>query len=223
MDPHSSSSASFADPLSRRGFLKRTAAGTLVLLALRRARPASADGARSVPAPGSLDDAHAATLEAFCDRAITPADGAPTAREARLALRIDHELGLLSPAFVGDLRDALTLLEYSGVLEGKFRPFSRLGAEDQDDVLRGMMRSRLPWRRSAFLGLKQLAVFFYYADDRAWPRIGYDGPYVLRRVAVTERGFPFPTSRESFVPGTRRGGAGPVPGAAGLTDRGGRT
>jgi hypothetical protein len=217
MDPLSSFSASFADPLSRRGFLKRTATGTLFLLALRHVRPASAARARSVPAPGTLDDAHAATLEAFCDRAITPADGAPTARDARLALRIDHELGLLSPAFVGDVRDALTLLEYSGVLEGKFRPFSRLGPEDQDDVLRGMMRSRLPWRRSAFLGLKQLAVFFYYADDRAWARIGYDGPWVLRRVAATEQGFPFPTPRESFVP------AGRAPGAAGLRDRGGRT
>jgi hypothetical protein len=213
MDPHVSfSSASFADPLSRRGFLKRTAAGALVLLALRHARPALAAGARRVPVPGTLDDAHAATLEAFCDRAVTPAGGAPTAREARLALRIDHEMGLLSPAVVGDLRDALTLLEYSGVLEGKFRPFSRLGAGDQDDVLRGMMRSRLPWRRSAFLGLKQLAVFFYYADDRAWPRIGYDGPWVLRRVAVTEQGFPFPTPPESFVPGGRAEGPSRAPG-----------
>jgi hypothetical protein len=210
MDPLSSFSAPLAGSLSRRGFLKRTAAGTLFLIAARHARPAAAARAKGVPAPRTLDEDHAATLEAFCDRMITAPNGAPTAGEARLCLRIDHELALLSPAFAGDLRDALTLLEYSGFLEGKFRPFSRLGPEDQDDVIRGMMRSRLSWRRSAFLGLKQLAVFFYYADDRAWPRTGYDGPWVLRRVAATEREFPFPTPRRSFAPPVTAGGAAPL-------------
>jgi hypothetical protein len=189
---------SLATPLTRRGFLKRGAAGSALLLAARvglRAPGASAQATSEGGAypPKNLDTARFATLEAFCDRIITPAPGAPTAREARVALRIDHEIRYQEPAFARDLRDALILIEYGGLFEGKFRRFTRLSPEDRDDVIRAMLRSRLAIRRTCALGLKHLTAFFYYADDRTWKSTGYDGPRMPRRVADTERTFPFPT------------------------------
>jgi hypothetical protein len=195
--------------LSRRGFLKRTAAGTLFLIAARHAFLLPEARARSNFAFENLGARSAATLEAMCDRVIIPARGAPTAREALVPLRIDHEIGLLGSGMASDVRDGLMLVEYSGILEGKFRPFTKLTPGDQDEVLRAMIRSSLVWRRSAFQGLKQLIAFFYYADDRAWRSTGYDGPWVPRRPALSERDFPFPTLS----------GAPPDPGTARRTGR----
>jgi hypothetical protein len=189
---------SLAAPLTRRGFLKRGAVGSALLLAARFgfcAPRASAQATRaggSYP-PNNLDAARFATLEAFCDRIITPAPGAPTAREARVALRIDHEIRYQGPSFARDLQDALILIEYGGLFEGKFRRFTRLSSEDQDEVIRAMLQSRLAIRRTCALGLKVIVAFFYYADDRTWKSTGYDGPWMPRRVADTERAFPFPT------------------------------
>jgi len=177
--------------LTRRGFLKRTAGTAAFLLAFRmRAAPAWARPPGG--APGHLDADGYAILETFCDCVITPAPGAPTAAEARIALRIDHEIGLQGPLFARDVRDALTVIAYSGLLEGKPGSFANLSPGARETILRGMMRSRLSWRRTSFQGLRQLALFFYYADDRAWASTGYDGPWVARKVAATEARFSFP-------------------------------
>ncbi len=182
----------FGPMMSRRGFLKRTAAGSVLILASRLGYSLSEARAQPSLTPRNLDFDRFATLEALCERVIAPASGVPTATEARVALRIDHEIGLQPPAFGKDTRDALSLVEYGGLLEGKWRPFSRLSGRDQDDVIRAMLDSRLEVRRSAIIGLKTAIAFFYYADDRTWKRTGYDGPWVPRRIAVTERDFPFP-------------------------------
>lgn len=178
--------------MSRRGFLKRTAAGSVLLYASRLGFSLPVAHAQPSLTPRHLDFGRFATLEALCDRVIVPVPGAPTAADVRVALRIDHEIGLQSSAFGRDLRDALSLIEYSGFLEGKFRPFSRLSGKDQDEVIRGMIESRLDLRRTAIIGLKTAIAFFYYADDRTWKRTGYDGPWVPRKIAETEREFPFP-------------------------------
>lgn len=181
--------------LTRRGFLKRTAATTAFLVAVRLgAAPAAARVPGDAHGPRHLDDDSFATLEALCDRLIIPAPGAPTAAEARVALRIDHEIGLQGPIFARDMRDGLAVVAYSGILEGKFGAFAKMSPEARDCVLRGMMGSRLAWRRSSFQGIKQLAMFFYYADDRTWPSTGYDGPWVPRKIAETESNFPFPAT-----------------------------
>jgi hypothetical protein len=182
----------FGPILSRRGFLKRTAAGSLLLLASRFGYSIPAARAQPSLTPRHIDFGRFATLEALCERVIAPVPGVPTAREARVALRIDHEIGLQSSAFARDTRDALSLIEYSGFLEGKLRPFSRLSGRDQDEVIQAMIDSRIEMRRTAIIGLKTAITFFYYADDRTWKRTGYDGPWLPRRIAETERDFPFP-------------------------------
>lgn len=185
-------SPGFGPMMSRRGFLKRTAAGSVLLFASRLG--GSLSEARVVPglAPGHLDFDRFATLEALCDRVIAPAPDAPTARDARVSLRIDHEIGFQPPGFGQDMRDALSLIEYGGFMEGKWKAFTRLAGKDQDDVIRGMIDSRFEIRRTAIIGLKTAITFFYYADDRSWKRTGYDGPLVPRKIAETERKFPFP-------------------------------
>ncbi|MDP3936857.1 MAG: hypothetical protein Q8R92_01830 [Deltaproteobacteria bacterium] len=178
--------------LTRRGFLKRTAATSAFLLAVRLGAAPSPARAAVHPRAKHLDvDSHA-TLEALCDQLITPAPGAPTASGARTALRIDHEVGLQGPLFARDIRDALTVVAYSGILEGKLGAFTKLGPEAQEAVLRGMMGSRFSWRRTSFQGLKQIILFYYYADDRTWPSTGYNGPWEPRKIAETESDFPFP-------------------------------
>jgi hypothetical protein len=192
--------SALGSPVTRRGFLKRTAAGSALLLLSRvgsLAAPARAQSASRHPRHLDLD--RFTTLEALCDRIIWPADGAPTAREARVALRVDHEIGFQSAAFGRDMRDALTLIEYGGILEGKWKPFTKLPGKDQDAVIRGMIDSRFEVRRTAIIGLKTAIAFFYYADDRTWARTGYDGPWVPRRLALTEREFPFPIETEGVV------------------------
>ena len=180
--------------ISRRGFLKRTAAASVFLLGGRSGPERAAAQPRGALAPRNLDADAYATLEAFCDRVVRPAAGAPTAAEARVALRVDHEIGVQGEAFARDMRDGLSVIAYSGLFEGKFRSFSKLSSADRDAVLRGMMRSRFGWRRASFQGLKQLVMFYYYADDRTWPSTGYDGPWVARRtIPATDRNFPFPT------------------------------
>lgn len=178
--------------LTRRGFLKRTAAATAFLFAARLGAAPGRARAGGSGVPRNLDPDQYATLEAFCDSLIVPAPGGPTAAQARTALRIDHEIGLQGPLFARDVRDALTLIAYSGILERKLGGFARMSPGAREAVLRGMMNSRFAWRRTSFQGLKQLAMFYYYADDRTWPSTGYDGPWVPRKIAVTEREFPFP-------------------------------
>lgn len=182
----------FGPMMSRRGFLKRTAAGSVLLFASRLGASLPSAHAQPSLTPRHLDFDRFATLEALCGRVIAPAPGAPTAGEARVALRIDHEIGLQPPAFGRDLRDALSLIEYSGFLEGKLRSFTRLSGTDQDEVIHAMIDSRFEVRRTAIIGLKTAIAFFYYADDRTWKRTGYDGPWVPRKIAETEREFPFP-------------------------------
>ncbi|MFQ5457708.1 MAG: gluconate 2-dehydrogenase subunit 3 family protein [Myxococcota bacterium] len=194
MSPTPPETGHYPPTISRRGFLKRTAAASVFLFAVRVGPSRAATPSRGAHAPQNLDAGAYATLEAFCDRLIRPAPGAPTAAQSRVALRIDHEIGVQGEAFARDMRDGLAVVAYSGLLEGKFKSFRKLAAADRDAVLRGMMRSRFAWRRASFQGLKQLVMFYYYADDRAWPSTGYDGPWVkVRTIAASDRNFPFPT------------------------------
>ncbi len=55
----------------------------------------------------------------------------------------------------------------------KFKPFSRLSANEQTMYLESWERSRFMLRRFAFMGLKALFMAFFYNDPRIWEKIGY--------------------------------------------------
>lgn len=169
--------------LSRRGFLRAgaitsaaLASATMLAGCLRDERSALDEE------PEILTRGELATLTALADRVIAAADGAPTAREARTARRIDRELTFNEGTLVGDVRAALGLIEYGTVLDLHLKPFTRLDAAAQDAYLRNCAESSWTLRRNAFGGLRFLCLFFYYTDDRTWRSIGYAGPMVERKL-----------------------------------------
>ncbi len=172
--------------VSRRGFLKAGAATTGVLLAVS-SLPACASKQQYADLcggeqPETLTPKELAILTAFAERVIAPADGTPTAADARVARRIDRELVFSDGRLTGDVRAALSLIEYGPVLDLRFRRFTRLSPQDQDAYLAACARSSWTLRRNAFAGLRFLCLFLYYSDDRTWRSIGYGGVMVDRKL-----------------------------------------
>ncbi len=179
--------------ISRRGFLSAGAVGlgalgiTASWLWLRtddRAYRAMVGGA----VPVVLTVGELAILEALADAIVEPAPGAPTARQAQTARRIDRELFFHKGSkelffrrggkLVSDVKLSLSLIEWLPVASFAGRKFTALSAADKVLFLRGCETSRWSIRSQAFSGLKFLILFFYYTDDRTWPSIGYAGPTV---------------------------------------------
>jgi len=173
-----------ASPLSRRGFLRIGAAASAAIVgagALAGCTHLTHDDGPDEQ-PDVLTRRELATLAAIADRVIVPGADGPTARDARTARRIDRELAFNEGTLVDDVRAALALMEYGPFLDLRWRPFTRLAADEQDAYLRASAESRWTLRRNALNGLRFLCLFFYYTDDRTWPAIGYGGPMVERKL-----------------------------------------
>ncbi len=173
---------SLLHPISRRGFLVRSA-GASALLAGGGVLGCDDDHygrlLRAGDAPLVLAPREFAILRAFGKR-ILPGDAEnPGADSLAVPTRIDRELSFHRPALQNDVRDALLLVEWWPLLTRLTR-FSALSDTEQDAELSAMMTSRLVWRRAAFQGLKFLIMFFHYTQDASWPVIGYHGPWVAR-------------------------------------------
>lgn len=166
--------------LSRRGFLKMSGATALVLggagfVTMRRAGSRYAALLPAGAQPTVLTQKELAVLAAFVDR-ILPVEN-PNAREARIAERIDRELAFGTPRLRRDVKNALFLVEHGGWARLSPTAFTARARDAQDAYLRQIAAGR-PLERQAFTGLRTMAIFFYYCDDRAWPAIHYDGPLV---------------------------------------------
>lgn len=124
-----------------------------------------------------------AVLHALCDAVIgEPSDGSPSAREARLAERIDRELAFHYPRMQRDLEAALLLVEHGGVKSLDFTRFTRLDAAGKEAHLQRLATGS-SLERQAFGALRLMAVFYFYCDDRTWKGIHYEGPLVQIRKA----------------------------------------
>ena len=132
--------------------------------------------------PEVLTAKELAVLLAFADRVIMPADGVPSAREARIARRIDRELVFSDGRLTSDVRAALALIEHAPILDLHLHRFTGLAPEDQDAYLDQCAKSSWTLRRNAFAGLRFLCLFLYYSDDRTWRSIGYGGVMVDRKL-----------------------------------------
>lgn len=110
---------------------------------------------------------------------ITPAgDGWPSGLELGLHQRIDEQIWAADPAMADDLRAALELIEHVPPLLGHFGRFSALGLEQRREVFDALLRSRRDLFVQIALGFKQLVQLCYFADERVWPHIAYDGPWI---------------------------------------------
>ena len=172
---------------TRRVFLSRSlrALGALATL------PLVAPACSKVPSAPVPADLHVFTsgeyeiLSAVADTLVPRGGAFPLgASDVGLAARIDLFLARQDPAIVKGLRGALLILEYGGgAMAGRIGRFSRMGAEGRAAVF-----SALPHRfgiaRQIYVGLKQLCLFLFYSVDESWALIGYDGPWVGRKVPV---------------------------------------
>jgi hypothetical protein len=122
-------------------------------------------------------------LSAVADTLVPRGGAFPVgATDVGLAARIDRFLAAQDPAVVKGLRGALTILEYGGgLLAGRVGRFSRMDAGARTAVLRALPH-RFETARQIYAGLKQLCLFLFYCTDESWPAIGYDGPWVGRKV-----------------------------------------
>lgn len=121
--------------------------------AARRVTAADRAGDESIPAADELD------VAGFFDAWV-----------ARMPARVRRDLGRF-----------LAYLEHVAPLgAGHASRFTRLGPDEQDEVLSSVERSRHDLLRAGFDGLKSLIFIGYYRDPRTWKIIDYDGPLVGR-------------------------------------------
>lgn len=132
--------------------------------------------------PTVLSEKELAVLTAFCD-AVLPAkdEQHPGPRDARIAERIDLELGFHHAKMVADFKAALFLLEHAGALHLSATRFTRLARDDQERRLESMATRGNELERMVVSQLKLLAVFFYYCDPRTWKAIHYEGPFAAKK------------------------------------------
>src|SRR5437763_1733764 len=126
-------------------------------------------------------------LEEICDVFCPPANGAPGARDLRVADALLDAVSLNPRAAERKQLAALLSLwdtQLLGALGGAgLRRFSSLPREQRERVLLSWGDSRSPQRRAVFQALRKGALLFYYmlpgpggARNPAWDKIGYDGP-----------------------------------------------
>lgn len=168
--------------LSRRAFLKRSLGATAGLLA------------GSLPLAGCAAPAydHApADLKLFTKKEWTVLDAAmrrlapgapnrPGAGELGTATFADQLFAGANPRLKADLSRLLGAWEDYTFLAGRFGPFTAMAPAEQDAYFANWLESGLGMKRQAAVGLNRLAAMLYYMDPRAWPAIGYPGPWVGR-------------------------------------------
>ena len=163
------------ETFGRREFLRRGAGG--LLLALGGALPGCSRRIDEDDKGGPLAESDREVLRAICAR-LLPASDAPPAAEMNVARRMESLLAQLGPRPLSDFRRLLALFEWSPMLFDTIPGrFTRLSAENQDQVIRGWATSRLGFRRSGFVAVKRLAMSIYYSQEETWPAIGFPGPW----------------------------------------------
>ena len=182
MERHPQIQSLLAHPISRRGFLSRSAGAGALLVVVGCAGDGGKDYAVLLDPgerPVSLPVREFAVLKAVARRLVPGGAGYPGAEDLGVTSRIDRELSFHPARLSIDLRDALRLIEWWPLATHLAR-FTRLGGEQQDAVLGNMAASRFALLRAALQGIKTLVMFFHYTQEPTWPAIGYDGPWVAR-------------------------------------------
>ncbi len=160
--------------IDRRAFVRTGVLGTIAVTVL----PAGVASYRTlVPHPpklATLDLKQFAILTAICDTLLPGGETWPSASALGVPEKIDAELARW-PAFErGEMKKLLAIWEH-----GRFgRRFTKLSSKKREKHARSWERSRLSIKRTGFLAIKALAVFFYYTQPATWSEVGYTGPWI---------------------------------------------
>ena len=172
-----------ARSLTRRGFL---VASTATLSALSAGCAAvmrvDSDAYRAYAlTPGVvLSQKELAVLTALCDRMVPDHPPMPSVRDVGVAASIDRELAFHGEKLTSDVQAALFVLEHDGIAHLSTSRFTALTDDAKDERLVAMAQGN-EIERQVVTGLRILVLFFYYADERTWPHIHYEGPLVPKR------------------------------------------
>ena len=127
-----------------------------------------------------LDDKGYAVISAFADR-IVPKDGPypEGALDCGVVEFFDEFAATDYPEVQKDFKSVITLLEHGPLfLQFKFKRFTEMGTDEQDEYLKSWEDNNIALLRGAFLGVKKLCMMGFYTSEKVWPHIGYDGPWV---------------------------------------------
>src|SRR3954469_8830170 len=180
---------------TRRGFLKKTLGGAVLLaaagavpLALRKTK------LRETPKPlRFFTPAEYSIWAAVADRILTEEQpsGAPSPSQIDVAAKADAFLAPLPQNDRKDLKQLLALFDnalFSALQGGPPRPFTQMEPADQDAHLRRWQNSRLALQRTGFQAMKRLSCALYFSDPRTFAAVGYPGPpYELVRSVLGSR------------------------------------
>lgn len=166
--------------LRRRDFLRLGVLSGLVLplgcsAARRVAAPATAEGVLQFPV--ALSEHHFAILVTLVE-GLYPGD---ERRPAGLALgvpqRADEEFYFAPEHVRAQFELALDVLEWGGPVAGWWGRFTGLERDERAGQFAKLFDHPFDSFRQVAVGLSQVVRSFYYADERSWPAIGYDGPW----------------------------------------------
>jgi hypothetical protein len=196
---------------TRRGFLKKTLGGAVLLaaagavpLALRKTRVREARQQLRFFTPeeysifATLADRVLARGPVEMPPELVPAaqsrPAAPSPEEVDVAGKADAFLAPIDAASAKELKQLLLLFDnalFSVATGGPPRPFTRMSPQEQDAHIEGWATSRMAVRRTGFQALKRLTAAMYYAEPSTYASVGYPGPpYELVRTVNVSRSRP---------------------------------
>lgn len=170
-------------PISRRGFLQLGLAGgagaaALTLLQSLGPLPGRYEALMGQEQPLVLNRKELAVLSLFVADVIGARASELSPEQTRSAARVDLELSKHGGRMLADTKAALAVLEHGPLVRGWLSRYSGLDASRRATYLASLQGSPRSILRQTYSGLRFFALFFYYSDERSWPRIGYGGPWV---------------------------------------------
>lgn len=124
----------------------------------------------------------AAIFLALAERMVFTGDPAmPGFRDTNGLATVDTALLQLPADLYRQFHYGLLAFEYMPpVMIRRLARFTRLSTAEQDRYLDAWARSTWETCRAGFDAFKNLSMLGYYADERTWRGIHYDGPWVPR-------------------------------------------
>jgi hypothetical protein len=172
--------AGSAAGIDRRSFLRTTAGGSAAI-ALASLLPSgvAADYPQAVAdgvALQGLTPKEYATVRAAAEAFLVGVPVPP----AKVAQRIDREIGLIGEPIKKDMKSVLMLIEHGTILSGHISQFTSLPLNTRLAVLNDWRDSRFELRRSVFGAIKSFVYFYGYSDNATRGITKFEGPWTER-------------------------------------------
>ncbi len=175
-----------ANPLSRRKLFRLGAVGAASVAVggglLRWFRFGYASHLSGDDLPLALSLKELAIVKAVVEAMLPEADGFPSGVSLRVHQGVDEQVWAADPAVRSDFKNGLQLLEHGTLLFGYSSRLSALPPEQRCACLDRMINDHGEVVRQAAFAVKELVHLLYYADERVWKLIGYEGPLVPKAV-----------------------------------------